>query len=251
MFGNCALPELWGKRVQPWMQTLHAFFGIGAIVGPASVGFLGYQATFTIIAIGSFFPIASLLLYGFFVRKCASTGGNSFVAVDDKDDLEAVDKTEATTASLINVPILLKIVISLFYFIYVGTETGFSGWISIYALDEGITNSSSKAAYLSAMFWAAITVGRILAIPIAICFSATAMLRFQLVLSCIGSFAGIVFLGVNYFDASVICTFMGFALSTMFPLMMTILSDYGFNMYDFPPTYHYLVFDTIIYLCIN
>jgi MFS family permease len=29
VFANCALPEIWGSRVGPWMQALHAFFGVG------------------------------------------------------------------------------------------------------------------------------------------------------------------------------------------------------------------------------
>lgn len=54
---NIALPELWGDRVQPWMQALHSFFGIGGVVGPTLVGALGYRSSFAILCGCSALPL--------------------------------------------------------------------------------------------------------------------------------------------------------------------------------------------------
>jgi predicted MFS family arabinose efflux permease len=29
VFANCAIQEIWGSRVGPWMQAMHAFWGVG------------------------------------------------------------------------------------------------------------------------------------------------------------------------------------------------------------------------------
>ena len=52
-----------------------------------------------------------------------------------------------------------------FFFIYVGIEVGFSGWIFTYATTLGLANETA-AAYLTSAFWGALTVGRLFAIPL-------------------------------------------------------------------------------------
>eukprot|EP01034_Spumella_vulgaris_P006495 gene6495-8266_t len=61
MMCNCAVPELWGLRAQPWMQGMHTLFGIGAVLGPAMVGIIGYKTSFIAIAIASALPMVGLL----------------------------------------------------------------------------------------------------------------------------------------------------------------------------------------------
>jgi fucose permease len=56
--------------------------------------------------------------------------------------------------------------IALFLFAYVGAEVSFSGWIFTYATTMGLTGVQA-AGYLTSVFWGAITVGRIIAIPFA------------------------------------------------------------------------------------
>jgi FHS family Na+ dependent glucose MFS transporter 1 len=60
----------------------------------------------------------------------------------------------------------LVALIGLFFFLYVGAEVGFGGWIYTYAvaLDLG---GETIAAYLTSSFWGALTLGRLLTIPVA------------------------------------------------------------------------------------
>jgi fucose permease len=129
-----------------------------------------------------------------------------------------------------SVPLFVKLIIFIFYFLYVGTESGFSGWISMYSLNMKITSNESAAAYLCSYFWTGLTIGRLLAIPQSLCLSASAMIRFQLLISLAGSICFWYLPTASYLATGIISFLFGFALSSIFPLMMIIVADYGFVM---------------------
>ena len=54
----------------------------------------------------------------------------------------------------------------LLFFIYVGVEGGFSGWIFTYATKLGIVDDTA-AAYITSIFWGALTFGRLISMLIA------------------------------------------------------------------------------------
>ena len=60
---------------------------------------------------------------------------------------------------------LLVVLIAIFFFLYVGMEIGFGGWIASYAVSVGFGDAAA-AAVLTSAFWGAFTVGRLIAIPI-------------------------------------------------------------------------------------
>lgn len=257
---NGVLPEMWGKRVQPWMQALHSCFGAGAIIGPAFVGALGFEKAYVLISILSFMPLIGLLTFHatmlincnqinhIIFPKHQDHEPIRFQLEDDERDIELARRHNSNTDTdtsqneitldtstsddkevEVIAPMYLRIIASTFFFLYVGSETGFAGWLPTYALNAGITTSYAKAAYLSATFWAALTVGRIVAIPMAIYFSSTFMIRLQLALSVFSTFLSL-FVMNNYASATFIAAFVGFSLSSMFPVMMTIVGEYGFKM---------------------
>ncbi len=280
---NCALPEMWGsKRVQPWMQALHACFGVGAIIGPALVGGLGCHVAFSVVAITSFIPLISLGCYRVITSFSATTfygllfqsdydssshhSKINYNLEDDDRDVEIVEIglsptrqqvqqvslgeiKEMETSNLddkngtsskeedfnsedigdISAPLYLKALMASFFFIYVGAESGFAGWIPVYVLDEGVTDSESKAAYLSAIFWAALTFGRILSIGLAIFLSSTLLVRVQLGLGVLSCFLSVTIMTISYSVAAFTSAFVGFALSSMYPVMITLVENYGFK----------------------
>ncbi|MBN1935876.1 MAG: hypothetical protein JW934_14495, partial [Anaerolineae bacterium] len=71
-------------------------------------------------------------------------------------------------------------------------EIGISGWIYTYALAVGIADETT-AAYLNSAFWGAFTVGRLLAIPVAVRVRPRTILFGDLVL-CLFSMIALVFL---------------------------------------------------------
>jgi hypothetical protein len=57
------------------------------------------------------------------------------------------------------------------------------------------------------------------------------MLRFQLAFSLFSGIFIVTMGGSSYFNAVLGAGFFGFACSSMFPLVMTVVADYGFTMY--------------------
>ena len=60
---------------------------------------------------------------------------------------------------------LLVILITLMFFLFVGAELAFGGWIFTYALSFGHVTAIT-AGYLNSLFWGALTFGRLLSIPL-------------------------------------------------------------------------------------
>jgi MFS family permease len=60
--GNAVLVEVWGKAVDPYMQGLHAAFGVGAVLGPVAVGGIGYRDAFLIFSTVAVLPVAGVTL---------------------------------------------------------------------------------------------------------------------------------------------------------------------------------------------
>lgn len=70
----------------------------------------------------------------------------------------------AVMGPLAPLPTSLRWLLTTFLGLYVGAECGFGGWVSTYVLLEKTTNSERHAAFLVSIFWAAITLGRALAV---------------------------------------------------------------------------------------
>lgn len=187
---NCGLPELWGRRMQPWMQAMHSCFGIGGIVGPALVGAIGFYTTFWIISVASVLPSFLALMNEVSNRpgsavKSASTGSSSqrgwhglkdvdidvqeintlevveFNPVISTNDLPAQEiSTESSeenhliesASKEVEAPLAIRLLVTLFFFVYVGAETGFAGWIPTYVLLIDVTDSKSKVSSLNCSF---------------------------------------------------------------------------------------------------
>ncbi|MEJ2349389.1 MAG: hypothetical protein P8Y03_06365, partial [Anaerolineales bacterium] len=65
---------------------------------------------------------------------------------------------------------LLVFLVAAFFFLYVAAEASFGGWIFTYARSlkfSGGAFSVTTAAYLTSVFWGALTLGRLLSIPLA------------------------------------------------------------------------------------
>jgi fucose permease len=297
---NCLFPELWGVRIQPWMQALHLCFGIGAMIGPTLVGSVGYVATYRVLGVLAFLPLVALQGYRFFAsaantaKLLTGADSNSSATIEGQvqnetsfkyvstsiteDDEMGMDNTyspftgrgsreeagdrnsesnlngssnslssmgtsdtegDSTKSSQSDTPaaagppvtLTLRMLILFFYVIYTGSEAGYAGWIPVYVLQEGITNNDSHAAYVAATFWATMTIGRMLAVFTAMAFSATFMLRFHLSFTaiCCTMFMFVEKVGtLNY--ALTVAALMGLALSAIYPLVMTIVIDYGYTM---------------------
>jgi FHS family Na+ dependent glucose MFS transporter 1 len=148
---NALIVWLHGDRVPPFMNGLHAFYGIGTTTAPlivaaviSNTGSLNciYWALSILVL-----PVAGLILF--------------FPSPSHIHSRQLAEERPA-------VPILV-ILISVIFFAFTGAELGFGGWIYTFTTSQ-VYGNPTLAASINAAFWAALTVGRVISIPLAVKF---------------------------------------------------------------------------------
>lgn len=145
---NTMLPWLHHDNVAPYMNGLHFFFGLGALLSPIVVA----QA---ILRSGD-------ITYAYWLLALIMLPAAVWI-LPQRSPRPAV-KTAVTREAPPNY--LLVSLITLFFFLYVGAETSFGGWIYTYAVRSNLA-TITLAAYLTSTFWGSLTVGRLLSVPLA------------------------------------------------------------------------------------
>jgi FHS family Na+ dependent glucose MFS transporter 1 len=146
--GNTLLVWVHRHLVGPYMNGLHFFFGVGAFLSPLIIA----QAVLVSGNITWAYWMLALLVAPvalWLLRLPSPTA-----------------QTVSKDGPIGQVNHRLVALIVLFFFLYVGAEVAFGGWIYTYAVELEITTEAT-AAYLTSAFWGALTIGRLLAIPIA------------------------------------------------------------------------------------
>ena len=137
-------------NVGPWMNGLSFFTGLGGFLAPI---FLTAFLTTTGEIRGAFLWLAVMI--------GLAAGGAWFTASP------AIRLTTDADGSHSRVGWGVVIPFALVFMLYVGAEVSFSGWLYTYALALH-PNSSTNAALLTSAFWAAMSIGRLLAIPLSV-----------------------------------------------------------------------------------
>jgi FHS family Na+ dependent glucose MFS transporter 1 len=147
--GNTLLMWVHRSEVGPFMNGLHFFWGVGAFLSPIIVA----QAVLISGDITwAYWMLAVLML--------PVTLG--LLRLPSPVPQSSSQVSESKRAN----HILLVILIASFLFLYVGAEGSLGGWIFTYTVALRLS-SETAAAYLTSAFWGSLTVGRLLAIPIA------------------------------------------------------------------------------------
>jgi fucose permease len=139
---NVLFAQGFGERSAAALNLLNASFGLGAILGPLLVAAflpLGFRGPLLVMALVS--GLLTLLLFG--VRPAAQPAGAG-----------------TQTSGLVS---LLGFI--LLYFFYVGGEVGTASWQATHLAPS---YGEANAALLTSLFWAALTVGRLLAAPLSL-----------------------------------------------------------------------------------
>jgi FHS family Na+ dependent glucose MFS transporter 1 len=145
---NTLLVWVYRDKVGPWMNGLHFCFGLGALLAPVVVAqALAISGEIT----GAYWALAVLMVPGAFWLLCLPSPTVHMGAYDGSAEQGNQ---------------VLVVLIALFTALYVGAEVGFGGWIFSYAVALNLSDGPG-AAYLTAAFWGALTVGRLLAVPLA------------------------------------------------------------------------------------
>jgi MFS transporter, FHS family, Na+ dependent glucose transporter 1 len=145
---NTLLVWVYRDKVGPWMNGLHFCFGLGALLAPVVVAqAMAISGEMT----GAYWALAVLMVPG----ACWLLRLPSPTVPTGAHDGSAARGTHG-----------LVLLIALFTALYVGAEVGFGGWIFSYVVALNLSDAPG-AAYLTAAFWGALTVGRLLAVPVA------------------------------------------------------------------------------------
>ncbi len=199
--GNTLLVWLHRDRVGPYMNALHFFFGLGAFFTPLVVAW-------ALVATGGIrWAYWVLGLYAVPVAL-ALTRFRSPLAEHTEQEAPAE-------------PINIRLVglIAVFMFLYVGGEVGVGGWLYSYAIALNLA-SETTAAYLTSVFWAALTLGRLASIPLATRFRPRTILTADLV-GCLVSI-GLMMVGTgSAWTVWVGAAGAGVSMASIFPTVIT------------------------------
>ena len=142
---NTLLLWLHNEKVNPFMNGLHACFGVGALIAPLIVAAI-LKSTNDIYWAYWIFSIAAFPI-AFFVWRMPSPQTR-------------VVPEERRASPL---PILPVAIMVICFALYVGAEAGYGNLIYTYAFKRGLSTEIT-ANYLTSAFWGFFTLGRLLAI---------------------------------------------------------------------------------------
>jgi FHS family Na+ dependent glucose MFS transporter 1 len=129
------------------MNALHFFFGVGAFLSP--------------LIIAQAIRITDGISWGYWMLALAVVPVPVWLFRLPSPQARHQEENTAIDAA----PAQLVALIALFFFIMVAAEASFGGWIATYAIAGDIP--AEIGAYLTSAFWGALTLGRLLSIPIA------------------------------------------------------------------------------------
>jgi FHS family Na+ dependent glucose MFS transporter 1 len=144
---GCNTLLLWvhNETVGPFMNGLHAFFGVGAFIAPLIVAQV-LSITGDIYWVYWLFAIAAFPL-ALWIWSLPSPASRAVPAQHESSPL----------------PLLPVLIMVLCFVLYVGGEAGYGAWIYTYAFTLRF-GTEITAAYLTSAFWGSFTLGRLLGI---------------------------------------------------------------------------------------
>ncbi len=164
---NTLLVWVHRDEMGPFMNGLHFFFGVGAVLSP--------------LIIGQALAISKNITWPFWILGVIMLP--AVVMLARQPSPTHMEKAEP---ALVRPAIpLLIILLALFDFCYVGAEVAYGGWIFTYAVKLNLA-PETMAAFLTSGFWGAFTVGRLFSIPLATRFSARSILFVDLLVTLAG-----------------------------------------------------------------
>lgn len=189
-----------GHRSTAMLNVLNAHFGIGAILGPVLIAVVGaehYPVVFLV------FALANLPLL-FCLRGVRDSPPRSPQPPGRPTSTGASAPADRALRSVLAVFVTL-------YVLHVGIEAGVGGWEPTHL--ETVGHGAGVAATATSVYWLMMTVGRFLAAPIALRFSAQTIITVScagmtgcLLLAAVPDLAPFAYAGVGLFIAPIFPT---------------------------------------------
>ncbi|MEU7364657.1 MFS transporter [Streptomyces hygroscopicus] len=186
-----------GHRSSAMLNILNAHFGVGAILGPALIGGVGSEHYGAVFA-------------GFAAANLPLLLGLRGVRDRAPQPADTMGETPGATALGRSLGSVLAVFVAL-YVLHVGIEAGVGGWEPTHL--EVVGHGAGVAATATSVYWLMMTVGRFLVAPIALRFSAQAVITVScagmtvcLVLAALPALAPYAYAGVGLFIAPIFPT---------------------------------------------
>jgi fucose permease len=154
----------YGHRSAAMLNLLNAYFGVGAVIGPALIGWVGagrYPWLFGAVAVMSVLLIPTLrgvrpIPVPAEPEAVIPTGSSSQIS---KVSSSGPEHPRSRTRVIVTAFVVI-------YVLYVAIESGVGGWEPTHL--EAVGYPAAVAATATSAFWLALTAGRFLAIPISL-----------------------------------------------------------------------------------
>jgi len=204
--GNTLLTWVHRDELKMYMNGLHFFFGLGALLSPIIVG-LVLERTGAIQ--WSYWMLAVFMLPpALWLARLPSP--------------PPIVHTEAAP-NRPAVPLLIGM-LALFMFLYVGCEVSYGAYVSKYAIDSSL-GSESASAFLASGFWGALTAGRLIGIPLSARYSARRILLVDLLIVLVGLAITITLPGsLNALWIGTLC--IGVGMASIFPTVLILAEQH-------------------------
>jgi FHS family Na+ dependent glucose MFS transporter 1 len=199
---NTLLLWLHNEKVNPFMNGLHACFGIGALLAPLIVASV-LKSTHDIYWAYWIFAIAALPI-AFFVWRMPSPAPR------------AVPEEHKGTS----LPVLPVAIMVICFARYVGTEAGYGNLIYTYAFKRGLSTEIT-ANYLTSAFWGFFTLGRLLAVWVSTRAKPLTMLYIDFA-GCVISICMVILFKDSAAMLWVGSILLGISLASIFPTFITL-----------------------------
>jgi fucose permease len=192
---NTLLVWEFGEKVPPFMNALHLAWGVGAFAAPLIVALLSELDA----DVSSAYPLFAVAMVPVAIWL-TTTPVTEIPAAAGSGKSPEVWRRHST----------LIILISFLFFLHVGAELSFGGWVFSYASESGL-GAETTARVLNAVFWGGLVVGRVIAIPVSLRLSARSMIWLDLlgaglalaVVAFLGQSPLAIWGGVGLFGASI------------------------------------------------
>lgn len=215
------------------LNRLHAFFGVGALLGPLLAAwiliFLPWTAVWLVLAVACVPLVAGFLVtYPRGVPGDGTTARPGTVAAHPESPRHraGAETPEPERGGLLTSVVRSPEVMlaSVFLAVYVGLEISVGNWGFTYLVEEH-AQSSLTAGYVSSGYWLGLTLGRFLISPITARIGLTAVAMTSLCLAGVAAGAVLTWAAPGAVVATSGFVLTGFFLGPIFPTAIAIVPD--------------------------
>eukprot|EP00002_Diphylleia_rotans_P007666 TRINITY_DN17314_c0_g1_i1.p2 TRINITY_DN17314_c0_g1~~TRINITY_DN17314_c0_g1_i1.p2 ORF type:complete len:530 (-),score=100.60 TRINITY_DN17314_c0_g1_i1:338-1927(-) len=214
--GNVLLMRVHEGQSGPYMQAMHLCFGLGSLVSPlfirAAMGSMDGAFDWAFYGISIFIFIVSIFLM--------YSPSPALPKAQNTEPHPSDNKLLGLTRPIL----ILCIHCGALLFVYVGLEVGYGAFLLAYSVESvGVTEAEGQ--YLTSLYWGSLSLGRLIAIPIATRYSPRQMLAVDFA----GCFtAGVIIWTLHEYETAlwVGSLIFGTSMGSIFPATISLGESY-------------------------